>query len=157
MIRSLVDRIMNRLFLRWLRRRVNEIILTEHRIWGDPSRLKIAVTAITSNALFNVISGEIIIEDFVFFGHNVTVLTGTHDISKVDGDRQFSAPGSGRDVTIRRGAWIASNAIILGPCVIGKHSVVAAGSVVNCDVPENCVVAGVPARPVKHLSPKPSL
>jgi acetyltransferase-like isoleucine patch superfamily enzyme len=152
-MQPLFYKLLDLVFLNWLRNRLNKIGLSEYRVWGDPSRLRIADTAIINNALFNVVSGEVRIEDFVFFGHNVTVLTGTHDTSKFDRDRQFSAPSSGRDITIGRGAWIASNAIIMGPCKIGKHSVVAAGSLVNCDVPESCVFAGVPARLVKKLSP----
>ena len=35
---------------------------------------------------------------------------------------------------------------------IGENSVVAAGAVVTKDVPDNVVVAGVPAKIVKHLA-----
>jgi acetyltransferase-like isoleucine patch superfamily enzyme len=45
--------------------------------------------------------------------------------------------------------WIAANVVILAGVTIGKGSVVAAGSVVNEDVPAFSVVAGVPARVIK--------
>ena len=45
--------------------------------------------------------------------------------------------------------WIGSGAKILKGVAIGNGSVVAAGAVVVHDVPENCVVAGVPAVIVK--------
>jgi len=43
-------------------------------------------------------------------------------------------PKTGRDVVIGRGAWVSSNALVLGPCRIGEHAVVAAASVVTADV-----------------------
>ena len=42
--------------------------------------------------------------------------------------------------------FIGANAIILAPCKIGPNAIVAAGSVVCNDVPENSVVGGVPAK-----------
>lgn len=47
---------------------------------------------------------------------------------------------------IERGAWIATNATVVGPCVIGEHAVVAAGAVVTHDVAPYEIVAGNPAR-----------
>ena len=34
---------------------------------------------------------------------------------------------------------------------IGKNCIVAAGAVVNRDVPDNCIVAGVPAKVLRTL------
>lgn len=43
-------------------------------------------------------------------------------------------------------AWIAMGSIILSGVHIGKHAIVAAGSVVTHDVPANAIVGGMPAR-----------
>jgi len=43
------------------------------------------------------------------------------------------------------------DAIILGGVTIGNGSVVAAGSIVTNDVPENVLVAGIPAKVIKKL------
>jgi acetyltransferase-like isoleucine patch superfamily enzyme len=104
-----------------------------------------------NNAFINLISGEVIIEEDVFFGHHVTLLTGTHDYRKFGKERQRSGPSSGRDIIIKEGAWVASNVTILGPCTIGEHSVIAAGSVVTKDVPPYTIVAGSPARIIKEI------
>lgn len=49
---------------------------------------------------------------------------------------------------------IGANAVILEGVKIGKNSVVAAGSVVTSDVPENVVVAGIPAKIIKSVDDK---
>jgi acetyltransferase-like isoleucine patch superfamily enzyme len=54
-------------------------------------------------------------------------------------------------VVLRRGCWIGAGAIILPGITVGEAAIVAAGSVVNQDVPPYTVVAGNPARPVKKL------
>ena len=52
------------------------------RIYGDPRRLEIHRTAVVNNATFNLSSGTVTLRPWAFFGHNVTVLTGTHDVTK---------------------------------------------------------------------------
>lgn len=48
--------------------------------------------------------------------------------------------------------WIGMNSIILsGVRRIGKNSIIAAGSVVTKEVPENCIIGGVPAKIIKKL------
>ena len=56
---------------------------------------------------------------------------------------------------IRRSAKIGANATILPGIAIGEHSLVGAGSVVTKDVPAGVVVAGNPARIIKHLADLP--
>ena len=129
--------------------------LLEHQlVYGDREKLHVHPTAVLNNALFNLSSGEITIEEYAFFGHSVSVLTGTHDVTRFDRERQIAVPKAGRDVVIGRGAWISSNALVLGPCRIGEHAVVAAASVVTSDVAPYTIVAGIPAKPVKTI-PRP--
>ena len=56
----------------------------------------------------------------------------------------------GGGVRIGNKVWIATNAIILPGVTVGDGAIVAAGSVVTRDVPEKCMVAGVPARVIKE-------
>ncbi len=121
-------------------------------IYGDPARLHIAATAVVNNALFNLSSGEITLGEHAFFGHNVSVLTGMHDITKFGAERQVAVPASGRDVVIEEGVWVSSNATVVGPCRIGAHAVVGVGSLVLRDVEPYTVVAGNPARVLRVLS-----
>jgi len=126
------------------------------RIYGDERKLHLHPAAVVNDALFNLSSGEITVEEYAFFGHGVAVLTGTHDITTFDRERQVAVPKGGREVVIGRGAWISTNALVLGPCRIGEHAVVAAGSVVNADVPPYTVVGGVPARVLSTITERPS-
>ncbi len=57
-----------------------------------------------------------------------------------------------RPVRIGRAAWIGFEACVLPGVTVGECSVVAARSVVAADVPPYVVVAGNPARIVRHLT-----
>ena len=123
----------------------------KYLVHGDRARLHIHPTAVVNNALFNVGSGDITVGEYAFFGHGVSVLTGTHDINKFGRERQLAIPRSGRDIVIGEGAWLASNVLVLGPCVIGAHAVVGGGSLVLGDVAPYTIVAGSPARVVRTI------
>jgi acetyltransferase-like isoleucine patch superfamily enzyme len=125
--------------------------LTRMLVHGERARLHIAPTATVNNALFNLSAGEITVGDHAFFGHNVSVLTGTHDVTKFGAERKKAHPREGRDVVIGEGVWVATNATIIGPCTIGEHAVVGACSLVQGDVEPYTVVAGVPAKEVKRI------
>lgn len=127
--------------------------LYRHRWHGDESRLRIHETAIVNNALFNVSGGTITVGEYAFFGHDVAILTGTHDIEQFGRARQLAFPRSGRDVVIGEGVWLASHVLVLGPVTIGAHAVVAGGSLVREDVAPYTVVAGRPATVVKKITP----
>ncbi len=122
--------------------------LDEPVVYGPAERLAIAPTAIVNDALLNTMSGTITIGEHAFFGHGVRVLTGTHDVTKRGRERQEAIPDAGRDIVVEEGAWVGSGAMLLGPCRVGAHAVVAAGAVVSSDVAPETLVAGVPARVV---------
>jgi acetyltransferase-like isoleucine patch superfamily enzyme len=130
-----------------------EDVLTRPLIHGDQSRLHVAPSAIVNNALLNLSSGHITVGEHAFFGHNVSVLTGTHDVKKFGAERQQAIPKEGRDVVIGEGVWLASNVTVLGPVTIGDHAVVGACSLVQEDVEPYAVVAGIPAKQIRKLEP----
>ena len=105
--------------------------------------------SVTVNGLVDCIH-KITIDKDAFFGHDVMLLTGSHDYNYFGEQRKLR--GGGGPITIGEGAWIASRAIIIGPCRIGKHAVIGAGSVVTHDVDDYCMVAGNPARIIKRYN-----
>jgi acetyltransferase-like isoleucine patch superfamily enzyme len=89
---------------------------------------------------------RIIIENNVLIGSRVTMTVNNHHYSNPDIHIMFQG-GSSASIIIKEGAWIGANATILYKTkTIGKNSVVAAGAVVTKEVPDYCLVAGVPAR-----------
>lgn len=56
-------------------------------------------------------------------------------------------------VHLKANAWIGLRAIIGKGVTIGENSIVAAGSVVVDDVPDNTIVGGNPAKPIKKINP----
>lgn len=90
--------------------------------------------------------GGITIEDEVMVGPRVNITSENHPVEVAD--RKTMVPGA---VIIKRNAWIGAAASIMPGVTIGENAVVAAGAVVTKDVPQNAVVAGVPANVVKEL------
>ena len=58
-------------------------------------------------------------------------------------------PASATPVIVEDNVFMGANAVVIEGVHVGKNAVVAAGSVVIRDVPDNAVVAGVPARVIK--------
>jgi acetyltransferase-like isoleucine patch superfamily enzyme len=85
-------------------------------VFGDAARLHIHPTAKVNNALFNLMSGEVTVGEYSFFGRNVSVLTGTQDINMFGAARQNATPADGHDITIGKGVWVASNVTLVAPC-----------------------------------------
>ncbi|GAB4019285.1 sugar O-acetyltransferase [Spirosoma migulaei] len=90
--------------------------------------------------------GGITLEDDVQIGPRVNLTSENHPLDP--SDRQTLIP---RPIVVKRNAWIGAGATVLPGVTIGENAVVAAGAVVSRDVPANTVVAGVPAKVVKHL------
>ena len=81
-------------------------------------------------------------------GPEIRLITGTHIVGN---STRRAGAGMARPIHIGDGCWIGARSTILGGVTIGNGCVVAAGSVVTKDVPDNTMVAGVPARIKKHL------
>lgn len=91
------------------------------------------------------------IEDDVFIGHNVSFINDKYPRSTSEsGQMQTEADWKVIETRVKRGASIGTSATILCGVTVGENAIVGAGSVVTHDVPDNAVVAGVPARPVKN-------
>jgi acetyltransferase-like isoleucine patch superfamily enzyme len=92
------------------------------------------------------------IEDDVFVGHNVTFINDKYPRSTSPaGALQTEADWQVVPTRIKKGASIGSSATILCGVTVGENAIVGCGSVVTKDVPDNTVVAGVPARVIRTV------
>ncbi|WP_318346009.1 sugar O-acetyltransferase [Flagellimonas baculiformis] len=90
--------------------------------------------------------GGITIDDGVLIAPKVSLLSEGHPIFPEQ--RHSLVP---KPIHIKKNAWIGANATILHGVTIGENSVVAAGSVVTKDVPDNVIVGGTPAKIIKEI------
>ena len=93
-------------------------------------------------------SGKITIGSNVMMGPRVSLFAENHVFENTETTIQSQGVTTA-PIVIEDDCWIASNVVILAGVTIGKGSVIAAGAVVNTDIPPYSVVAGVPAKVVK--------
>lgn len=106
---------------------------------------------------------HISIGDNVLIAHNVTIIdSDSHEIDAKERVLSYvqmlknGHPNSHGNVmtapiTIKDYAWISYNVCILKGVTIGEGAIVGAGSVVTKDVPDWTVVAGNPAKIIRHI------
>lgn len=108
---------------------------------------------IGGGATFAASESQIIIKDKVMFGPNVTIMGGDHNYSVI-GEYMFDVkhknPNDDQPVSIMKDVWIGAGATILKGVTIGRGSIVAAGSLVNKNVENYSIVAGVPAKHIRY-------
>lgn len=75
----------------------------------------------------------------------------SHDFTIMDSNAHYlNGEKKTEPIVIEDNVWIGTRVTILPGVRVGKGSVIAAGAVVTNDVPENCIVGGVPARVLKE-------
>ena len=97
----------------------------------------------------------------VFSGSSVTV--GTHGLFAaqsylVGGGHEFERPElavidqprSSRGIVLGDNVWLGTGAKVLDGVRIGRDVVVGANAVVNADLPDGAIAAGIPARVLRH-------
>ena len=92
------------------------------------------------------------IEDNVFIGHGVTFINDSYPrATTAAGGLQTEADWKVERTLIKKGASIGSGSTILSKVTVGENAVVGAGSVVTKDVSPNTIVAGNPAKVLRHI------
>jgi acetyltransferase-like isoleucine patch superfamily enzyme len=105
----------------------------------------------TRIGISSVLIGPVTIGDDVRLAQNVVVTGLNHNYQDVS--IPISEQGVNTEqVYIGDETWIGANAVILPGVFIGKHCVIAAGSVLTKNIPSNSVVTGNPAKIIKQYN-----
>ncbi len=103
----------------------------------------------TRIGLSNTIIGPVKVGNDVRLAQNVVLSGLNHNYDKIDSPIHVQGVST-KPIVIEDESWIGANVVVVPGVTIGKHSIVAAGSVVTKNVPEYSVVAGNPARILKQ-------
>ena len=107
----------------------------------------------TRIGLGNTVIGPVLIGNDVNLAQNI-VLSGLNHNYK-DISQTIKAQGvSTSTICIEDDVWIGANSAVLAGVVIGRHSVIGAGSVVTRDIPPYSVALGNPAKVIRMYDPK---
>ncbi len=87
--------------------------------------------------------------DNVFIAPNCTFTTAGHplDVEQRNQGLEIALP-----ITVGDNVWFGANVCVLPGVTIGSGSVIAAGSVVNRDIPSGVLAGGVPCRVIRTLT-----
>nr|WP_298793923.1 acyltransferase [uncultured Allomuricauda sp.] len=101
--------------------------------------------------LGNTLIGPVTLKDDVRLAQNVVLSGLNHNYEDIS--LPIHAQGvSTAEIVVGEETWIGANSTILAGVTIGKHCIVAGGSVVTKDVPDYSVAVGNPARVMKTFN-----
>lgn len=101
---------------------------------------------------------HIYIGNYVTFGPSVSIRGGDHRTDVIGKHiyqvtNKEKSPENDKNVYIEDGVWCGCNVTILKGVRIGRGAVIAAGAVVNKDIPPYCIAGGVPCKFIKFRWP----
>jgi acetyltransferase-like isoleucine patch superfamily enzyme len=105
----------------------------------------------TRIGLGNTIIGPVTIGNDIRLAQHVVLSGLNHNYTDID--LPIHAQGvSTAPIVIEDETWIGANVVIVAGVTIGKHAIIAAGSVVTKDIPSYSVAVGNPARVLKRYN-----
>lgn len=122
--------------------------LTSELVLGDNSYLNYGCHVVATKSIR--IGDNVNIAPYVYLSDN------THSYEDINIPIKLSPIKQLKTVSIGDGTWIGTRAAVFG-CTIGKHCVIGANSVVNKDIPDYCIVGGIPAKILKRFDQEQGL
>ncbi len=143
------------LLLRWAGARVGRDTVVFDAVYSNLyhygfGKLSLGDRVFIGDGVMLDVRGGITVGPDVTLSNRATVVTHIN-VGYPDHPLQKRYPSGEAPVTIGRGAYIGTGAIILPGVTVGEESVIAAGAVVTRDVPARSMVAGVPASVKKRF------
>ena len=112
------------------------------RMYGNPDeKLEIGCYCSLSPGTLFVLGGNHAYNTLLTFPYEDKVLN------------QKTEAGTKGPIVVKDDVWIGLNSVVMSGVTIGQGSIVAAGSLVNKDVPPYSIAAGVPAKVIKYRFP----
>ncbi|CAN5559131.1 acyltransferase [soil metagenome] len=101
--------------------------------------------------LSNTIIGPVTIGNNIILAQHVVISGLNHGYQDIHTPIK-NQPCTTAEVVIEDDCWIGANSVITAGIRIGKHAVVAAGSIITKDVPPYSIVGGNPAKIIKQYN-----
>lgn len=114
-------------------------------IWSSGENISIGSRVLIAKDVFVINNNTHPIEQTERHNHFKTIINQGHP---------YEINLQAKEIVIEDDVWIGCKSIILKGVTIGKGSIIAAGSVVTKDVQPYTMVAGNPARIIKHFGEK---
>ncbi len=99
----------------------------------------------------NVIIGPVTIGNDVILAQNIVLSGLNHGYEDIH-IPPHKQPVAKKKITLEDEVWIGANVVVVAGVTIGKHAIVAAGSVVTKNIPSYSVVVGNPAKIIKQYN-----
>lgn len=132
-------------------KKMGRVRIYEGSTFWYPYNLKIGDNVTINENVYINAYGNIDIGDACRIGNRTIILSSDHCFDNPS-EKIYKQGLKKKAVVISDDVYIGASVIILGGVTVGRHSVIGAGSVVTKDVPDNCVVAGNPARVVRTIN-----
>lgn len=87
--------------------------------------------------------------DNVFIAPNCVFSTAGHAI---DSEQRTKGLEIALPITVGDNVWIGANVSVLPGVSIGNNAIIGAGSVVNKDIPDGVIAAGVPCKVIRKIT-----
>jgi acetyltransferase-like isoleucine patch superfamily enzyme len=131
---------MNKRFDDWKLPEIEEGKLTKYN-WVVQHKDNLKLGYKTDIGAFTYINAKngVVIKDLVQIGSHCSI----YSVSTIDGKEG--------EVVLKENCRIGSHCVIMPGVTIGENAVVGTMSFVNCDIPDNCVAAGIPAKIIKSI------
>jgi acetyltransferase-like isoleucine patch superfamily enzyme len=105
----------------------------------------------TKIGLSNTIIGPVTIGNDIRLAQNITLSGLNHNYEDINIPIHKQGVSTA-PIHIEDNTWIGANVVVLAGVTVGKHSIVAAGSVVTKNIPPYSVAVGNPARVIKQYN-----
>ncbi len=141
----------NNLIKQILGKTQNQFLIEQPFICDYGYNIEIGENFYSNHNLTILDCAKITFGDNVFIGPNCAFYTAFHPLDYKTRNKglEYAKP-----IKVGNNVWFGGNVVVLYGVTIGNNVVIGAGSLVNKDIPDNCVVAGVPAKKIKELEDK---